>query len=152
MTCGIEWKTVAPTIMQPESPARDIIFYDGTCGLCHGFVLWTLARDRDAIFRFAPLQGETFRNTVPDGMRRELPDSVVVQTSNGRLLVRSDAAIYVAERIRSASLLVALTKFLPRAMRDALYDFIARVRYHIFGRKSDVCPIVPSDLRSRFLA
>jgi predicted DCC family thiol-disulfide oxidoreductase YuxK len=35
-------------------------------------------------------------------------------------------------------------------VRDAMYDFVARVRYRIFGRKKDACPLMPPDLRSRF--
>ena len=139
-------------IMQPGSPANDIIFYDGTCGLCHGFVRWTLNRDREGIFQFAPLQGETFPNICPDERGPGLPDSVIIRIRDGRLLTRSDAVIYVAKKIHAAPLLMALAELLPRGLRDALYDFIARVRYYIFGRKKDVCPIVPAELRSRFLS
>ena len=34
--------------MPPADTDTDIIFYDGTCGLCHWFVEWVLARDRQA--------------------------------------------------------------------------------------------------------
>ena len=37
-----------------------------------------------------------------------------------------------------------------RALLDALYDFVARVRYRVFGREPDACPVIPKDLRSRF--
>src|SRR4051794_29012111 len=110
--------------MQPQSRANDIIFYDGTCGLCHGFVQWTLARDHGGVFCFASLQGETFRNSISDEIRSGLPDSVVVQTNDCRLLVRSDAAIYVAQKLGAASFLTSIIKILPRGLRDALYNFI----------------------------
>ena len=36
----------------------DLLFYDGTCGLCHRAVTFALARDPDGSrFRFAALQG-----------------------------------------------------------------------------------------------
>src|SRR5579885_2416758 len=42
--------------------APELIFYDGHCGLCHGFVKFALARDREgARFRFAPLPEQTLR-------------------------------------------------------------------------------------------
>ena len=41
-------------------------------------------------------------------------------------------------------------RLLPRALLDRLYDFVARVRYRVFGRKPEVCPVIPKELRSRF--
>jgi len=39
---------------------------------------------------------------------------------------------------------------LPRTIRDAAYDFVAPIRYRIFGTRDDMCPIVFMELRSRF--
>jgi len=69
----------------------EVVFYDGHCGLCHGFVRFLLRVDRTRAFTFAPLQGETFTAAVPEAMRRELPDSIVVRTVDGRILVKSTA-------------------------------------------------------------
>jgi predicted DCC family thiol-disulfide oxidoreductase YuxK len=33
---------------------------------------------------------------------------------------------------------------------NAGYDFIARIRYRLFARPDDVCPILPKHLRDRF--
>jgi len=38
----------------------------------------------------------------------------------------------------------------PRPLRDVVYNFIARTRYSVFGKRDDLCPIVPADLRARF--
>jgi predicted DCC family thiol-disulfide oxidoreductase YuxK len=38
----------------------------------------------------------------------------------------------------------------PRAIRDAAYNAIATVRYRIFGRKQDLCPVMTPDERKRF--
>jgi predicted DCC family thiol-disulfide oxidoreductase YuxK len=43
-----------------------------------------------------------------------------------------------------------LGRIVPRPLRDAVYDLVARVRYRVFGRKDDACPIIPKALRSRF--
>jgi predicted DCC family thiol-disulfide oxidoreductase YuxK len=39
---------------------------------------------------------------------------------------------------------------IPRPLRDVVYEFIARIRYRVFGRRDDLCPVVPPDLRARF--
>ena len=40
----------------------------------------------------------------------------------------------------------------PRPLRDVAYDFVARVRYRIFGKTKEACPLMPPELRSRFSA
>jgi predicted DCC family thiol-disulfide oxidoreductase YuxK len=35
-------------------------------------------------------------------------------------------------------------------LRDFVYDFVARIRYRVFGTREDLCPIVPAALRARF--
>lgn len=117
----------------------DKVLYDGTCGLCHRGMRWLIAEDRTGTsFRYAPLGTER-------------PDSVIVQTEAGEVLVRSAAALHLLGRMgglwRVIGVLFAL---LPRRVRDAMYDFVARVRYRIFGRTKDACPLVPPDLRTRF--
>jgi predicted DCC family thiol-disulfide oxidoreductase YuxK len=46
--------------------------------------------------------------------------------------------------------LAALLSVVPRGLRDFVYDFIARIRYRVFGKREDLCPIVPAELRARF--
>lgn len=75
----------------------------------------------------------------------------MVLTSAGALLVRSDAFIHILRRIGGVwGLLAGVIDVVPRPLRDALYDFIARVRYRVFGKRDELCPIVPPDLRARF--
>lgn len=129
-----------------------MLFYDGHCALCHGTVEFVLKIDRTGnAFRFAPLQGETFRALVPVAQRAGLPDSIVIRTADGSLLSRSDAIVRILQRLGgrwkiSASVLAVI----PHGLRDAVYDFIARIRYRVFGKRADLCPIVPPELRRRF--
>jgi len=136
----------------PASPSPELLFYDGHCGLCHRAVRFVLRHDKAGnLFRFAPLQGSTFQSRVFPEQRAALPDSVVVLTSAGALLVRSDAFIHILRRIGGVwGLLAGVIDVVPRPLRDALYDFIARVRYRVFGKRDELCPIVPPDLRARF--
>ncbi|MFN2278962.1 MAG: thiol-disulfide oxidoreductase DCC family protein, partial [Candidatus Promineifilaceae bacterium] len=38
----------------------------------------------------------------------------------------------------------------PPFMRDAIYDYVARNRYHWFGRM-ETCPLPPPEQREQFL-
>src|SRR5690349_18675216 len=98
---------------------REIVFYDGHCGMCHGLVRFVIARDRARTFVFAPLQGETFAATVSESERATLPDSMVVRTADGRLLVRSSGVLHVLDALGGGwRVLAALLRPVPRRILD----------------------------------
>lgn len=136
-----------------DEAQRDLVFYDGTCGLCHGWVRFLLRRDRDGNrFRYAPLQGETWVARVPAERRRELPDSVVIRTAEGDLFAESRGVIHLLRRLGGGwKVVAALLWIVPRPLRDLGYRLVAAVRYRLFRRPQELCPIVPAELRGRFL-
>jgi len=143
--------TFDPAWIPPREGRDEIVFYDGSCGLCHGFIRFLLAEDAAGTLRFAALQGDTFAALVPEEVRRTLPDSVVVRRANGDVLVKSSAALHLLARLgglwRAAGTVAGI---FPKALLDRLYDGVAAVRYRVFGRKKDACPLMPPALRKRF--
>ncbi len=129
-----------------------MLFYDGHCGLCHRAVRFVLKHDRSgSAFRFSPLEGETFPLRIPPEKRADLPDSIVVLTNHGELLVRSEAFIHILRRLGGGwKFLAGVIRIVPRRFRDAIYNIVARIRYRVFGTRGDLCPLVPPDLRARF--
>jgi predicted DCC family thiol-disulfide oxidoreductase YuxK len=142
MMVVLHFFTFDPAWIPRRSPRSvDTVLYDGTCGLCHRSVRFFLAEDGSgSAFMFAPLGNEQFD-----------ADSIVVKTTDGRLLMRSDAIVHLLQRLGGLwRILGVLFAIVPRTLRDAGYDFIARIRYRIFGRTKDACPLIPPDLRKRF--
>ena len=108
-------------------------------------------RDRLGLFRFAPLDGRTFRDRVPAGARAGLTDSFIVATADGRLLMRAAGVRHVLGRLGGPwRLLALLSRILPNAIADRLYDAVAARRSRLFRRPTEKCPLVPAELRSRF--
>lgn len=144
----------APNVIR-QTPAleQDLLFYDGTCGLCHRSVLFALRHDLEGTrFRFSPIGGETWREMV-EGKTPRLPDSLVLRTADGRVLVRSEAVLHIGERVGGGWQGVArLVGLLPRWLLDAGYDGVARVRKKLFAPPQGACPILPAELRGRFRA
>ncbi len=142
-----------PAWVRPTRRDRDeLLFYDGACGLCHRAVRFVLAEAPagDAL-RFAPLSGETFRARLPAARRDALPDSLIVLTAEGQVLSRSAAVRRLAEGLGGRwRILAALTRAVPAALLDRLYDLIARTRHRLFARPDDACPVTPRRLRDRF--
>jgi len=111
-----------------------------------------MAEDRAGnAFRFAPLASHTFEREVPPAARAGLPDSVVVQTADGRWLMRSAAVLHIFERLGGIwRVLAACARVIPRPLRDLAYDAVARVRKSLFAAPSEACPLAPAHLRERF--
>ncbi len=132
--------------------APDTVFYDGGCALCHRSVRFLVARDRDGSrFRFAPIGGACFREELSEAERAGLPDAIAVRTAGVRLLLRSAAAIRLAERLGGPHRVLArVLALVPARVRDGVYDAIARSRYRVFGRVADACPVIAPELRARF--
>ncbi len=141
-------------LFPPHKAERpEVVFYDGHCGLCHWAVRFILARDHTGeAFRFAPLDSDTFRAALSDTARASLPDSLIVQTDNGAILMRSDAVLHVLRRLGGMwRTLGIIGRLMPRALRDKVYDGIARRRHRLFQAPAASCPMIPADLRGRFL-
>lgn len=140
---------VATIVCMEPDPIKSIIFYDGHCGLCHGFVKFVLAQDAAEKFQFAPLQGST-ANAKLRGLK--LPDSIVLLQNDGALKVRSKAVLQVLGDLGGVWRIVsALLSVFPLALADGVYNLVAKYRRKIFGSKADLCPVMPESLRLRFL-
>ena len=130
----------------------EAIFYDGQCALCHALVRFTALRDRAGAFFFAPLGGQWFRESIPASDWAALPDSVVVRTTDGRLLTKAAAVLHILRHLGPVwRFLAALAAILPARALDALYDRAAAARRRL-PPPPHSCPVVPQELRSRFRA
>ena len=129
-----------------------VIFYDGECALCHGFVLFVLKRDQAGVFFFSPIQGARFQSAFANRPAEELPDSIAYQAGENEPVFYSDAVIEILRILPSPWPLLALfVNFFPKCLRDFGYRVVAKFRKRIFGTKSELCPILPPELRGRFL-
>jgi predicted DCC family thiol-disulfide oxidoreductase YuxK len=159
-----------------------ILLYDGVCGLCNRLVQFILRRDSGAVFRFASLQSPLARRILTrHGADAEDLDTVYVVVNydlpDERLLLRSDAVIFILRHLGAAGLRSArpglrpgptdskatpsrglifwrlagpVLSLVPGSLRDWGYRLVARNRYRVFGRY-DTCPLPTEDTRSRFL-
>jgi predicted DCC family thiol-disulfide oxidoreductase YuxK len=132
---------------------RPVILFDGVCNLCNSSVQWVIERDKEARFAFATLQSDAARRELAKVLSKNeidaLPDSIVLLDSDG-VHVRSAAALRIARGLGPRFALLRLGIVLPRPIRDAVYNLIARNRYRWFGRR-DTCMTPTAELAARFL-
>ncbi|MDH5656230.1 MAG: DCC1-like thiol-disulfide oxidoreductase family protein, partial [Spirochaetia bacterium] len=122
-----------------------VIYFDGFCILCNGFVDFLLEEDKSHLYRFSALQSEAAKSAL-SGIGK-IPDSVVLY-DNGNLYFRSDAAIKIISSLGGIWKILVVFYLVPRFLRDPVYDFIAKSRYTWFGKK-DSCRI-PSDEEKQY--
>jgi predicted DCC family thiol-disulfide oxidoreductase YuxK len=132
-----------------------LLLYDGVCGLCSRVLQFVLEHDRRGVFSFAALQSETGRAMVSrwGGNPDELTTFYVCanyRTASARVLSRSDAALFIAQEIGWPWKAFSAARLMPKVLRDAVYDLVARTRYRLFGRL-DRCLVPAADVRSRFI-
>jgi predicted DCC family thiol-disulfide oxidoreductase YuxK len=128
-----------------------VLLFDGVCNLCNGIVRFVIERDSHARIRFAPLQSPVAADLLGRHPgRANLPDTVVL-VEDGRLYVRSTAALRVAGHLRYPWPLARIFLIVPRPVRDWVYDWVARHRYGWLGKR-DRCMVPTPDVAARFLA
>ncbi|MGL5264505.1 MAG: thiol-disulfide oxidoreductase DCC family protein [Candidatus Rhabdochlamydia sp.] len=131
-----------------ESPR---VFYDGTCGLCHFFVRFTLLRMQTP-FIFSPIGGKTFCDLVKDKKIEDIPDSIMVYDKKwDEVYFKTEAIIYILRSLgKGWKYLAYLIRYIPLGIANACYDFIAKIRSKIFKKPETACPVIPQNLRKFF--
>ncbi|WP_309494504.1 DUF393 domain-containing protein [Sulfurovum sp.] len=134
----------------PQPQTKAILFYDGTCAFCHAIVRFVVVRDKNDLLAFAPLQGETFKEKNIDTVDL---DSIILYIQNGETLYKSDASIALFERLGGIWFIMAkMSSFIPKVLRDSLYDFIAKIRYKFAGKiENKTCPLLAKNYKSKIL-
>ena len=120
-----------------------LILFDGVCVLCSGGCRFVSKRDRRGYFRFVPIQLAEGRPLAEQlGIDPDRPDSFAF-VANGQAYVKSEAALRIVRKLPRWQW-TWVFHFIPRVIRDAIYDLVARNRYRWFGRR-DACVLPNSD-------
>ena len=130
-------------------PDDDVILYDGVCVFCSRWLRFVGARDREKRFRFAAIQSPYgTRLAQAFGIDPQDPDTNAV-IHGGVVYFKSDAALTVLGLLPGWSWVRVLFAA-PKALRDAVYNMVARNRYRIFG-KYEACFVPDAGMRDRVM-
>ena len=151
-----------------------VVFFDGYCNLCNRSVLFIIRNDATPTLYFASMQSRLGKEVLQhedklqkgDGLKQkdrlkqeQTLNWVTLQNSGAESLIlvedgkeyrRSDAALRISRYLRSPWKYLWYARYVPRPIRDAVYSFIARHRYRVFGKRES-CYVPTTELRHRFL-
>jgi predicted DCC family thiol-disulfide oxidoreductase YuxK len=127
----------------------DIILFDGVCNFCNATINFIMEHDPERRFRFASLQSVIGQKILSENRRSATDFDTVLLLRDGLMYEKSDAALEIARYLRGWSWLYAF-RVLPRFLRNAVYDLVAKNRYRLFG-KSESCRLPSAEERALFL-
>jgi len=130
-------------------PDDDVILYDGVCVFCSRWIRCVAARDVKRRFRFTAIQsGYGTRLAQAFGIDPNDPDTNAV-VHGGVAWFKSDGALTVLGALPGWGWASAL-RYVPKPLRDAVYNLVARNRYRIFG-KYEACFVPDAGFRDRVM-
>ncbi len=127
-----------------------VILFDGVCNLCSRTVGFVLRHDGRRRFRFAAMQSRAGQEFLArHGYPLDRYETFLV-VSDGRVYEKSDAALLIAGKLDWPWPVLTAARAIPRTVRDAIYDLVARNRYILFGRRQ-ACLTPDAEYRDRFM-
>ena len=128
-----------------------ILLFDGHCNFCNAWVRLIVSRDTAKEILFAPLQSSVGRKMLEEQKIDVNYTDSLIFFEEERFSASSTAALRIFSYLDGWERHLQLLIFVPRPFRDALYQFVAKYRYKLFGR-SEQCMIPTPELRERFLS
>jgi predicted DCC family thiol-disulfide oxidoreductase YuxK len=135
-------------LMKQNLKASPILFFDGVCGLCNSAVDFVMAKDRQELFKFSPLQSNLAKKKLPRPLTEDLQSLVLM--IDDQIYTKSEAVIKVGQALGGLWAIAVVGYVIPAFLRDRMYDFVAQNRYRWFGQKES-CRMPTPNERQRFI-
>lgn len=127
---------------------RRIIFFDGICPLCNGFVDFVIKRDQRHLFLFSSIQSNYAKNNL-EATHLGL-DSIILK-ENDQVFTRSTAVLRIFFQLGGYwNVLAVFASISPRWIRDYFYVAVAKNRYRIWGQR-EFCRLPTAEEKALFL-
>ena len=113
-----------------------IIFIDGVCTLCNNFVKFVNKRDKNELFKFSPLQGNTYLSVSKEIQDLDnLKYIEVYSIVDEKMYKKIDGIRIIFSLLSSTRFLSLILQVIPRFISNFFYNVIAKLRYRVFGKK-----------------
>jgi len=126
-----------------------ILLYDGYCVLCNFFVKLILRFEKKPEIYFAPLDSKIAQEIISQFRFDPNMDSIIYFDGK-ECFTYHFAAFEILKQLSFPINLFGAFKSLPNSFNKAVYKFIAKKRYKVFG-KYESCPMPSAKFRERML-
>jgi predicted DCC family thiol-disulfide oxidoreductase YuxK len=129
---------------------KPLIVFDGECVFCSAWVQFALKHDKDKRYRFlaaqSPLGAALYRHYGLDA--RDYETNILIE--DGRAFFKSEGSIRMVAGLGAPWSALRILRLLPHGLADRLYEFVARNRLRIAGRRT-TCFVPSPEQRNRFI-
>jgi predicted DCC family thiol-disulfide oxidoreductase YuxK len=126
---------------------KNIILYDGDCGLCNRSVQFILKHERNQNLQFTSLQSSFSKKIFSElDIKTDFDESILFYR-DGKLVSKSKAVLRIIPFLKWYFYPFLVIWLIPNFIRDMFYDFVARNR----KRFSKVCKLPNPNQSNRFL-
>lgn len=140
-----------PGCKQSGSDDGVIVIFDSDCVLCSYWIRFILSHEAANNIQFASSRKPVGRKLAAQfGFRPEELDLTYLVVYQGQALTKSDASLALLGELKKPWSWFRILRFVPRPIRNSLYDVVARNRLRWFGEKEN-CLLPSSEQRHRFL-
>lgn len=129
---------------------KSIVFFDGICNYCNWFIRFLIKNDSKENLRFSSLQSN-FAKRVAEDKNLENNLTTIIFIEDEKIYKKSDAIIRIFLSTNSKLKIFGfLISIFPRFFRNFFYEFFAKRRYSIFGKK-EKCMIPEKNISHLFI-
>ena len=138
----------------PKTMSRDqtiTVVFDTDCILCSHWVRFLLRHEAKERLRFASSRKPVGRELARRfGLEPEHLDLTYLVVHDDKAFTKSDASLVLLGELKAPWSWLRVLHLIPRFLRDAVYDVVAKHRLRWFGEQKD-CLLPAPEQRHRFL-
>jgi predicted DCC family thiol-disulfide oxidoreductase YuxK len=130
---------------------KNIIFFDGVCNVCNGYVNFVIRRNKKRDLYFTSLQSG-FAKQFLSKMNMDASEmSTIYFYKAGNLYSKSTAVLQICKHLTAPyPFFAAALLLVNRRLRDFFYERLAANRYKLWGKR-ETCRLPTPDERKMFL-
>jgi predicted DCC family thiol-disulfide oxidoreductase YuxK len=129
---------------------EQVIVFDGVCNWCIAWVNFIIDHDQHGKFKFGTLQSDQAQQILKVLQLPTEDFTTFLLLDQSQVYTKSTAALRIVKHLSGVWPLFYLGIVIPRPLRDAMYDYIARRRYRWMG-KAETCRAPTPAERDRFV-
>ncbi|MEN8125014.1 MAG: DCC1-like thiol-disulfide oxidoreductase family protein [Bacteroidota bacterium] len=129
---------------------KSFVLFDGYCNLCNASVRFIIKRDKKQQYIFSSLQSDAAQKVLLQYGYNYFKTNSIILIENEKVYDKSTAALRIAKDLKPLWNYAFYLIYIPKSIRDRIYDLIAKNRYKWFGKK-DNCTVNFPLYENRFL-
>jgi predicted DCC family thiol-disulfide oxidoreductase YuxK len=129
---------------------KPVVLFDGFCNYCSRKINFMAKHDTGDHFLFSASQTDAGKKLLKTFSIEDIANESVILIEKENIYIKSTAALRIYRHLNGLLPVLYIFIIIPRFIRDAVYDVIARNRYKWFGKR-ETCMVPDEKMKEKFL-